>query len=37
MAAIFKVAQSLKIIDNISEVAVFICEHDSICTLSTLL
>ena len=37
MAVIFKIAQSVKIIDNISEVAIFICDHDSICTLSTLL
>ena len=32
MAVIFKI---LKIIDNISERAILICDHDSICTLST--
>ena len=40
MAVIFKIAQSVKIIDNISvfsDVAIFICDHDSTCTLSTLL
>ena len=39
MAVIFKIARSVKIIDIsvFSEVAIFICDHDSTCTLSTLL
>ena len=40
MAVISEIAQNVKIIDNISvfsEVAIFICDHDSTCTLSTLL
>ena len=35
VAVIFEIAQSVIITDNISEVAIFICDHDSICTFST--